>query len=261
MIPVDCAGCGHHYSAEVVGGHRAMCGDVTSPADIHRLLDGHPPDMVITDPPYGVNIVGGQGTAGNFPGTSAPRLKARPMHGDDGAFDPSPCLALGVPTVLWGGNHFAATLPQGHHWLVWDKKDGAFEGSDLGDCELAWTNLGGIASRLHRQTWQGMYRAGVGEGEARVHPTQKPVALMAWSITQAGGGRVVLDPYAGSGSTLIAAHGLDRAARLMDIDAHYVDVICARFQRFTGTAPVLEATGAPHDFLAERPEDRPPLHA
>ena len=59
---------------------------------------------------------------------------------------------------------------------------------------------------------------------------------------------LVLDPFGGSGSTLIACHGTGRKARLIELDPKYVDVICRRYQEHTGDKPVLEATGEPHDF-------------
>jgi DNA modification methylase len=60
---------------------------------------------------------------------------------------------------------------------------------------------------------------------------------------------LVLEPFGGSGSTLIAAHQTNRVAYLMELDPHYVDVICARFQKATGIKPIAEATGREHDFL------------
>lgn len=83
------------------------------------------------------------------------------------------------------------------------------------------------------------------------HPTQKPVALGERALTNSSErGSVVLDLFGGSGSTLIAAHSLNRKARLMEIDPIYCDVICRRFQEHTGITPVLESTGAEHDFAA-----------
>lgn len=191
------------------------------------------PDAVVTDPPYGIGIVGAAGTAGNFPGTAAPRHKAQPIEGDDRPFDPRHLLGLAPRTVIFGAQHFAHLLPPHGKWLVWDKKDGAFRGSDLGDCELAWTDQDGAARLLHH-TWQGMYRAGQGEGQARVHPTQKPVDLLIWCMEQIDAGLVIVDPYAGSGSTLIACERTDRVAWVMDIEPGYVDTMVARWEAHTG---------------------------
>lgn len=239
MVEVDCAGCGHHYQAEPEGDHRVMCGDAADPADLAVLMLATP-DAMITDPPYGISIVGVQGTAGNFPGTSAPRHQAIPIEGDDRPFDPRHLVGLARRTVMFGAQHFAHLLPPHGKWLVWDKKDGKFQGSDLGDCELAWTDQDGAARLLHH-TWQGMYRAGEGERAPRVHPTQKPVDLLIWCMDQIDAGPIVVDPYAGSGSTLIAAERTGRSAWCMDIEPAYVDVMVARWEAHTGRTARLVA--------------------
>ena len=90
-----------------------------------------------------------------------------------------------------------------------------------------------------------------GEKDKRVHPTQKPIKLLEECIRIAGNPQTILDPFGGSGSTLIAAHQTNRIAYLMELDPHYCDVICARYQKLTGTKPVAESTGNEHDFLNE----------
>jgi DNA modification methylase len=86
--------------------------------------------------------------------------------------------------------------------------------------------------------------------ERHGHATPKPVDMIARAIkSSAPIGGLVLEPFGGSGSTLIAAHQTNRVAYLMELDPHYVDVICARFQKATGIKPIAEATGREHDFL------------
>ena len=80
-----------------------------------------------------------------------------------------------------------------------------------------------------------------------LHPTQKPVELIVEVIGWTQGN--IFDPFGGSGSTLIAAQETNRVAYLMELDPHYVDVICARYQKVTGVLPVLESSGKVHDFL------------
>ena len=88
------------------------------------------------------------------------------------------------------------------------------------------------------------------ESTAYVHPTQKPVALAIRALSNSSNRNdIVLDLFGGSGSTLIAAQETNRTAYLMELDPHYVDVICARFQKLTGVLPVLESSGKVHDFL------------
>lgn len=215
-----------------LGRHRLMCGDATKIEDVKKLMNGQKADMVFTDPPYGINIVGKNKTAGNFPGTNAPRTIAEPIIGDDKPFDPTFLLNLAPIIALWGGNNFADRLPAHSKWLVWDKKEGAFEGSDLGDAELAWTNQDG-ACRLLNNTWQGMYRKGEGERESRVHPTQKPIKLMSWGIEQLDkNANNILDLFGGSGSTLIACEQTNRTCYMMELDPKYCDVIRKRYWKF-----------------------------
>jgi DNA modification methylase len=86
--------------------------------------------------------------------------------------------------------------------------------------------------------------------ERHGHATPKPVDMIGRAIkSSAPTGGLVLEPFGGSGSTLIAAHQTNRVAYLMELDTHYVDVICARFQKVTGIKPVAESTGREHDFL------------
>ena len=85
-----------------------------------------------------------------------------------------------------------------------------------------------------------------------LHPTMKPTALIARHIANSSrADDLVLDLFGGSGSTLMAAHGTGRAARLMELDPRFVDVICRRYQEHTGVVPVLESTARPHDFTWE----------
>ncbi len=228
-----------------IGKHRLLVGDSTNANDVARLMAGERADACISDPPYGINIVGSNGTAGNFPGTNAPRLQAVPIIGDDKPFDPSHLLDIADVIILWGGNHYADKLPPSSKWLVWDKKDGAFKESDLGDCELAWTNMNGAARLLHH-TWQGMYRAGEGERSARLHPTQKPVDLMTWCIEQSSieANAIVIDCYGGSGTTMVACEQLGRQCRMMELEPKYCAVILERMSLMGVSAELLQSETA-----------------
>ncbi len=163
--------------------------------------------------------------------------------------DPDDVPGLAHPSAIqvwWGGNHYAASagLPDSSCWLVWDKENTG----NFADAELAWTNHCG-AVRLLRHMWNGMLRAS--ERGKRVHPTQKPVALAEWAFEQVDRENmrlVVLDLFGGSGSTLIAAYRTGRRCAMIEMEPAYVDVICRRFQEFTGVLPVLAETGEPHDF-------------
>lgn len=122
--------------------------------------------------------------------------------GDNKSFDPSPLLYFHT-IVMWGANHFADKLPSSAAWLVWDKRE-AESTLKFSDCEMAWSNAN-CGARIYRHLWNGVCKASE-VGETRIHPTQKPVMLMAWCMERVGVsmGHTVLDPYMGSGTTGIA---------------------------------------------------------
>lgn len=153
-------------------------------------------DAIVSDPPYGI---GWDTDYRRFTtGFDVERTNHIPVANDDKPFDPRPWL-LKMPVVLFGANCFAQHLTIGS-WLVWDKRfpnGKAF----LADGEVAWMNRGhGVY--IYSETAQGFVRK-----EPIVHPTQKPVGVMAWCMDKAkiAPGAIVLDPYMGSGSTGIAA--------------------------------------------------------
>lgn len=101
-----------------------------------------------------------------------------------------------------------------------------------------------------RSVWE-IESAGNDDG---IHPTQKPVALFARPIEwHVHAGEVVYEPFGGSGTCLIAAHSLKRRCFGMELSPIFADVICRRFQEFTGTTPILESTGEAWDFTSEPP--------
>ncbi len=249
----------------LLGRHRLMCGDSLNPQHLDQALAGQTPGIVYTDPPYGISIVGESGKVGHHTGMPFGGLKGTgrviettaylPVAGDastETAGDAFRLLMAAYPAarhVWWGGNHYASSagLPDSSCWLVWDKATNG----NFADAELAWTNHDG-AVRLLSHMWNGMLRAT--ERGKRVHPTQKPVALVRWAFSVVDPKHeraVVLDAFGGSGSTLIAAHETDRTAVVLELEPAYVDVICARYQRLTGELPILEATDEAHDFVGE----------
>jgi len=189
--------------------------------DCREILADLRADVLVTDPPYGIRYSPSQNSAkawGNktFVGDTV-------VAGDDEPFDPTPFLRF--PTVvLFGANHYADRLPASASWFVWDKRDG-MTSNDFADCELVWTNLPGVA-RLFRHQWNGALRASE-RGEARLHPTQKPLILMRWVLDKCPVG-TVLDPYMGSGTTLRGAKDLGRKAIGIEIDERYCEIAAKR---------------------------------
>ena len=178
-------------------------------------------DAVVTDPPYGI----GWDTNYKFgiENSSAPYAKNMVRRGhakimnDDRDFDPSPFLHFPI-VVLWGCNYYLDKLPAGG-LFIWDKraKDGkAF----MSEAEAAWCSRRG-AVKLFSHCWQGFSRAS--ENSQHYHPTQKPVALMAWCMERAKipVGATVLDPFMGSGTTGVACVQTGRNFIGIEIDPGY----------------------------------------
>jgi DNA modification methylase len=220
----------------VCGQHRVMCGSATSVDDVQRLMAGASPDLIHTDPPYGMNAV-----------TKSSVLKERyktDIIGDDNAETAKDAFRLifglypDAKHIWWGANYYASALPDSECWLVWDKNNGQ---SDQTDCELAWANFRSVVRQFTQAS----------EKTNRVHPTQKPVALMEWIIKRFKiTATTIADFFGGSGSTLIAAEKNQIAGYIMELDPIFVDVIVKRWENFTGQKAVLESTGEPFKAAA-----------
>jgi DNA modification methylase len=184
---------------------------------------------LISDPPYGMKF---DTDMTRFSGGALARRREdrgkawQRVHGDDQPFDPSPWLQYpGV--LLWGVNHFAQRLPVGT-WLVWVKKPVERYGTFLSDAEVAWVK-GGHGIYLRYVPWEGFI--GKRDVNASSHPTQKPIEIMRWSIEKAGTGRPVLDPFAGSGTTLLAAKDMGLSAVGVEIDERHCETAARRLSQ------------------------------
>lgn len=194
---------------EVIGGQTLILGD-------SRLITvGLPqPHGIVTDPPYGIGADTGVGKYGRTRGFKAGWDSEAPDLG----FLPA------VPSIIWGGNYFP--LPPSRAFLIWDKGAG-FKGRDFAECEMAWCSFDANARVLsYDPLARGDYRGG-----NKQHPTQKPVALMEWCIGFLPKAQTILDPFAGSGSTLVACQKLGRQGTGIEIDPDYWTVACERVHK------------------------------
>jgi DNA modification methylase len=246
----------------VLGEHRLLCGDATVLADVERVLDGQLANMTFTDPPYNVDYA-------NSPKDKL-RGKHRPILNDD--------LGSGFETFLLDACTNILSVTKGAVYVC-------MSSSELHTLQRAFTAAGGKWSTfviwakhtftLGRADYQRQYEPilyGWPQGHDRywcgardqgdvwfvdkparndLHPTMKPVALVERAVRNSSKSRdTVLDPFGGSGSTLLACDKTGRQARLMELDPKYCDVIVQRWQAFSGGAATVEGAGESWEQIA-----------
>lgn len=235
----------------ILGRHRLMCGDSTSIDAVEKLMNGEKADMVFTDPPYGIDLQtdyelslgsgsltkGREGTNQKVPETK----KYKKIIGDSEPFDPGTLLGYFdycEEVFLWGANYYWEHLSNSikSSIVVWDKRvsDGLrkMHGNQL---ELCWSKSK-HSQKVIPLTWCGAYGSDEGKaGHKKVHPTQKPVKLAEFFLDEwSSVNDKIIDLFGGSGSTLIACEKTQRKCFMMELDPHYVDVIIARWEKYTG---------------------------
>lgn len=181
-----------------------------------------PVDLLLTDPPYGI----GEARGKNKTRTNAAVARDYGVSDWDDAPPPQWALELARSLarwqIVWGGNYFS--LPPSRCWLVWDKDNTG----DFADCELAWTNLDKAVRRIVYR-WNGMLQEPGQPKEDRVHPTQKPQAVIRWALSHAPAGvRTVLDPWMGSGTTLVECKRLGLSCVGIEREERYCEVAAKR---------------------------------
>jgi site-specific DNA-methyltransferase (adenine-specific) len=214
-----------------IGEHRLLCGDSTDSDLIEKLLNGNKPELLLTDPPYGIDYGGmlkgkGDGKGGadknGWKSYDAPDWdKSKPESGVLQYL-----CQITDNQIIWGGNYFTDDLPPTMGWLIWDKGQRGFS---LADGEMAWTSFNN-ALRIKE------YARAKANREEKNHPTQKPIEIMSWCFEYADRHskkeiKLVLDAYLGSGSTMVASHQLKRKCYGMELDPKYCQVIIDRMRK------------------------------
>lgn len=175
-------------------------------------------DAVLTDPPYGIGFAA-QPTRYQRANGMVSRSwdDARPQAIID-------TIVADFPSVIiWGGNYFA--LPPSRGWLAWSKTGNA---PSMADLELAWTSIDMNARSFEKSVKSASLEKNL---QNAAHPSQKPVALMEWSVGFVPGSGAVCDPFMGSGTTGVACVNLSRPFIGIEIDAGYFDIACRRIEQ------------------------------
>jgi DNA modification methylase len=184
-----------------------------------------PVDLVLTDPPYGINFI--------------QRTTGLSIIGDNKKMDINFLIKLDLPSVIWGSNYF---IPPSEDRLVWLKRAvEVAKTKSYADAEIAFCSEISTV-KVHRQISDGCIRQGREHGIVRLHPFQKPVALFLWCLSFLPSG-TILDPFMGSGTTLVAAKELGRKAIGIEIEEKYCEIAAKRLSLST--------------FIEQHPEKKP----
>jgi DNA modification methylase len=239
----------------LLGNHRLLCGDATVATDMERLLDGARANLCFCDPPYNVDYAGGVGAEKAGKGR---RIKNDALGNDFGQFLYDACVLINLYTdgavyICMSSSELhtlqAAFKEAGGHWstfVIWAKDRFTLGRSDYQ--RQYEPILYGWPERAKRH-WCGDRNQGdvwqiTRPHKNDLHPTMKPVSLVERALRNSSQrGDLVLDPFGGSGTTLIAAEATGRKAALLELDPKYVDVILRRWQEFTRREAVLAETG------------------
>src|SRR5258707_14547607 len=258
----------------VLGSHRVLCGDATSPEAIARLLGDRKPRLMVTDPPYGIELdsewrdrAGLNGCGPAEPSYMKKRTRGHTettISGDTRA-DWSDAFAL-VPSLeaayVWHASKFTREVLDGllgigflhHQQIIWDKGRAVLTRTHywfqhepcwyVRKINAPWYGKPGENSTIWSSPSPKFIMGGSDE-EKFDHPTQKPVELMRRPIlNHTKTGELVYDPFLGSGTTLVAAEMTRRVCCGLELDPKYVDVIIGRWQELAGKQAVLDGLGA-----------------
>jgi DNA modification methylase len=244
------------------GPHRVLCGDATDPATVARLLAGIEPQLMATDPPYGVAY---DPAWRSESGASRTQRVGKVMNDDRADWREAWALFPGSVAYVWHGALHAGTVAESL----------AAAGLDIRS-QIIWAKERLVLSRgdyhwQHEPCWYAVRKKGRGhwsgdrkqttlwqipscdQDAATVHGTQKPVECMRRPmLNNSAPGQPVYDPFLGSGTSVIAAETCGRTCFGLELDPAYVDVIVRRWEQFTGERARLEGEGLTLDKVRQR---------
>jgi DNA modification methylase len=263
-----------------LGEHYLLCADARDPEDFARLMQCRKADLVFTDPPYNVKIDGnvcGLGSVKHrefaFASGEMSEAEFTRFLTDTLANAASVMRDGAIAFVCMDWRHMGELMTAGRqvftelkNLVVWNKTNGGMGAFYRSKHELifvfkhgtaAHTNTFGLgeSGRYRTNVWDHAGISSIGakrDEELAMHPTVKPVALVADAIRDCSRrGEIVLDCFAGSGTTMIAAEKTGRRARIIEYDPAYCDTIIRRWEAYTGRNAVNVATGSAFAVLEE----------
>jgi DNA modification methylase len=274
------------------GSHRVLCGDATDPDAVSRLLAERKPLLLVTDPPYGIELDsewrdkaglnGGGPAEPNYLKQRSAGHRQTSIAGDTRA-DWSDAFAL-VPSLevgyVWHASKFTREVLDGllrvgflhHQQIIWDKGRTVLTRTHywfqhepcwyVRKKNAPWFGKPGENSTIWHSPSPKFIRGG-SEEEKFDHPTQKPVELMRKPIlNHTKPGELVYEPFLGSGTTLAAAEMTERICCGLELDPKYVDVVIERWQALSGKKATLAGDGRTFEAIAEeRSNDTLPVAA
>jgi len=198
-------------------------------------------DLAIVDPPYGIDA--GEIFSGELrkSGNGAAMKTAFEKKSWDSEIPNAnyfkELFRVSKNQIIWGANYMTEHLPPSMGWIVWDKDNGT---TKFSDCELAYSSFD-RALRKYTFTWNGMLQGDMKNKETRIHPTQKPVKLYEWLLTNyAEKGQKILDTHLGSGSIAIACNNLGFNLVGCELDEDYYKAACNRINQATAQVRLFE---------------------
>jgi len=218
-----------------IGEHRLLCGDSTDIEQIKKLMNGEKADMVLTDPPYGINLdTDYSDMKGWHQGKKYNKVIGDGDDFNDRFINNIFSFFKGVKEkFLFGADYYVELLPnygKDGSWFVWDKRVDESKDKMFGSgFELLWSE-----NRHQRRILRGMWAGFMGDAEAnrRVHPTQKPTKILVEILNEySKEGSIIVDLFGGSGSTLIACEKTNRKCYMMEIDPIYCQIIIDRMRK------------------------------
>ena len=208
-------------------------------------------ELAIVDPPYGIGCMSMNYTTSGAIRTPGYAAANRRDYRKQEQWDVEPdqqyfdeLFRISENQIIWGGNYFSDKIHPSKSFIVWDKRCADNMKNDFSDCEYAWCSMG--VARMFRYVWNGMIQGNMKNKEDRFHPTQKPIALYKWLLSNyAKPGDKILDTHVGSASSLIACHQMGFEYWGFELDTDYYKAATERLNKAKAQVSITELIEPP----------------